>query len=111
MQSITLYPAKTAATSVTTATTPLFLGDEKYFAIQAVFSGTDVAGTFKLQASVDNVNWADISGASTSVTASATTVLSGAGVGYPYVRFQWSYSSGTGNLTVYAVIKQNQVYD
>ncbi len=90
---------------------PVFLGDSRYYSIQAVFSGSNVVGTFKLQNSVDGITWKDISGKSTSVTSSASTDLGDSRVNYPYVRFYWDYTSGTGNITVYATIKQNQVFD
>ena len=113
-----LYPTTTAATSVTTATAPLDLGDEKFYSLQAVFTGVDVAGTFKLQRSDNGLDFEDIPGATKSVTSSATALLdptsqTGApsAANYRFVRFQWTYTSGTGNLTVISVIKQMQTYN
>ncbi len=111
MLTYNLYPAKTAATSVTTATTSIDLGDNLDYSFQAIFTGSDVAGTFKLQQSEDNVTFIDISTKTTSVTSSTSTILGDSGAPYRYVRFQWSYSSGTGNLSVVASVKQNQVYN
>ncbi len=92
---------------------PVLVGDEKYYSFQAVFGGVsaDLVGTFKLQSSVNGSTWVDISGKSTSVTGSTSTLLTGVNVGEPYVRFYWDYTSGTGTITVYLVIKQNQVYE
>ncbi len=111
MLTYNLYKATTAVTSVTTATTGIDLGDCINYSIQAVFTGSNVVGTFKLQMSDDNATWIDISGKSTSVTSSTSTVLADSGASYRYVRFQWSYGSGTGNLSVFAIVKQNQVYN
>ncbi len=110
MQSFILQPAVTAVNDIT-ASAPMFLGDEKYYDIQAVFTGSNVVGTFKLQQSVDGVNFVDLSGKSTSVTSSATAIQGDNVAQYPYVRFVWTYGSGTGNISVVAVIKQNQVYN
>lgn len=107
---VKMYGPVTAATSVA-AGTYLFLGDQPYFSIQAIFTGSDVAGTFKLQRSIDGVSWADISGQTTSVTSSASTVLGGGAEGATYVRWAWAYTSGTGNLSVIGVIKQTPVYE
>jgi hypothetical protein len=110
VQKFILQPAVSAASDILTPA-PLFLGDEKYFDIQAVFTGVDVVGTFKLQQSVDGTNFVDLSGKSTSVTGSATAIQGDNVAQYPWVRFVWDYTSGTGNITVTAIIKQNQVYD
>lgn len=119
MKSYTLQPTVAATTDIT-APAPMFLGDEKYYAVQAVFSAGagDIVGTFKLQRSVDGTNFEDIPGSTKSVTSSATAILDTASqtgnpsaASYPYVRFYWDFTSGTGNITVYGIIKQNQVYD
>lgn len=109
MKKIEMYGPITAATSVA-AGSSLFLGDQIYFSIQAIFTGANVVGTFKLQRSNDNTNWEDIPDQSTSVTASTSTTLGNA-EGAAYVRFVWTYTSGTGNLSVLGVIKETQVYN
>lgn len=93
-----LTPVTSAASDFTSA--PVDLGDLTHFSIHAVFTGSDVAGTFHLEASNDGSNYVDISGASTSVTSSGDTLLNVATAGYRYVRYDWNYSSGTGNITV-----------
>jgi hypothetical protein len=101
-----IYPATTAATSTTCS---FDLGDCTNYSFQAVFTGSDVAGTFKLQQSNDSTNWLDISGKSTSVTGSATAFQGETVANARYVRANWSYSSGTGNLTVYLNVKEQHL--
>lgn len=101
-----IYPAVTAATNTTVV---YDLGDITNYSFQAVFTGADVAGTFKLQQSDDNATWLDISGKSTSVTSSASTILGETVANARWVRASWTYSSGTGNLTVYFNAKQVQL--
>lgn len=94
----TLTPTVSAASDFTSA--PVDLGDLTHFSIHAVFSGSNVAGTFKLQVSNDATNYVDLSGASTSVSSSSDTLLNVSTAGYRYVRYDWDYTSGTGNITV-----------
>ena len=94
----TLTPTVSAASDFTSA--PIDLGDLTHCSIQAVFTGSNVVGTFHLEASNDGTNFVDISGASTSVTGSADTLLNLSNAGYRYVRYDWDYTSGTGNITV-----------
>lgn len=117
MQKFILQPTVSAVNNIS-ASAPLYLGDEKVFSFQAVFTGSDVVGTFKIQRSDDGTVFEDVPGATKSVSSSATAYLdqsSQTGVpsvaSYVYVRFVWTYGSGTGNITVTGIIKQNQVYE
>lgn len=101
-----IYGPITAATS---ATMEFDLGDCTNYSFQAVFTGNDVAGTFKLQQSNDNATWLDISGKSSSVTTSTSALQGETVANARYVRASWSYSSGTGNLSVYFNAKQVQL--
>jgi hypothetical protein len=95
------------ATSATSSFTAKFdLQDLRCYAVQAVFSGADVAGTFKLQKSVDGTNFVDVTGKSTSVTSSATAVQDDE-ANYRWLQVSWTYSSGTGNITLYLAVKEN----
>jgi len=94
----TLTPTVSAATDFTSGRVEI--GDITHFSIQAVFSGSDVAGTFKLQVSNDGTNFVDLSGASSAISASSDTLLNVSSAGYRYVRYDWDYDSGTGNITV-----------
>ena len=93
-----LTPTVNSATNITSA--PIPLDDVINYSIHAVFTGSDVAGTFKLQVSNDGTNFTDLSGASTSVTSSTDTLINASNAGYRYVRYDWARSGGTGNITV-----------
>ncbi len=103
MRLVTLRATQTAATSFTAK---YDLQDLRSYSTQAVFTGADVAGTYKLQKSVDGTNFVDITGKSTSVTSSATAVQDDE-ANYRYLQVNWAYSSGTGNITVYLAVKEN----
>jgi len=45
------------------------------FSVQVAYTGATLAGTVKLEASLDEVNWEEISGTSTAVVASGSTIL------------------------------------
>lgn len=75
------------------------------FAIQVVFTGVDVVGTLKLQASLDNVTWVDVANSAQAVTASANHIWDVQAAGYRWVRVNWDYTSGTGNITATIAIK------
>jgi len=103
----TLTPTVSAVADITSG--KIDLGDIRHYSVQAVISGSDVAGTFKLQKSNDGVNFNDIVNASVAVTNSADvfidvpTATNAAGIpeaSYRYMRYYWDYTSGTGNITV-----------
>lgn len=73
--------------------------------MQAVVTGS-LMGTFKFQASNDNVyspneptHWSDITDASIEVSSAGTYCIPFTEICYQYVRVVWVRSSGTGNLT------------
>lgn len=101
-----IYGPVTAATSTTME---FDLGDAKAYSFQAVFTGADVAGTFKLQQSNDNATWADITSKSSSVTSSATAIQGETDAICRWVRANWAYSSGTGDLSVYLNVKEQHL--
>jgi hypothetical protein len=73
------------------------------YCMQAVWTGATAAGTLKLQASNDSVNWSDITGSSTVVSGPGSYIWNAGDAWYPYVQLVFVQSSGTGNLnaTVY----------
>ncbi len=79
------------------------------YAIQVVFTGSDVVGTLKLQASLDNVTWVDVEDSTEEITASADHIWDVIAAGYRYVRVDWDYDSGTGNITATIHVKQSVV--
>lgn len=81
---------------------------ENLFSVSAmaVASGTE-AGALKIQASNDNPvdgtapsSWVDISGATVTVTAGGTVLIPKLDICYQYIRFVYTHSGGTGNITV-----------
>ncbi len=82
------------------------LQDLKSYSVEAIFTGSDVVGTFKLQKSTTGVAFADVTGKSTSVTGSAYTCLDDE-ANYRFLRVNWDYTSGTGNITVNLSVKEN----
>lgn len=69
------------------------------FSVQAVFTGSPV-GTAKLQASLDGTTWTDIEDSSDEIAAAGNILWNVADVGYPYMRFVYTRTSGSGALTV-----------
>jgi hypothetical protein len=74
------------------------------------FTGSDLAGTFKIQACNDQpvvngnkqdpTNWADIPSATVSVTAAGAKLITISAVNYQWLRWVWTKSGGTGDLGV-----------
>lgn len=103
LQEVTLYPATTAATAVT-GSSVLLLNEARTCFIQWLITGADVAGTFTVEVSADNSVWTAWA-TGTAVTSSADGHINMVDCGAKYARFTWAYTSGTGNLSVKAVIK------
>ena len=98
MLSKVLTPTTTAVPDFTSGR--IDTGDMTNFSFYILFSGSDVGGTFKLQVGNDGTNFIDLSGASSTISSSGDALLNVATAGYRYVRYDWNYSSGTGNITV-----------
>jgi hypothetical protein len=103
MKAYTPTPTVSAVTDFTSA--PIDLGDIRDFSIQAVFSGSNVVGTFLFQASNDGATYINIPGGSFAVASSDDVIMDFSAVGFRYIRYDWDYDSGTGNITVYFVGK------
>ena len=97
--------ANTVSAGTTQNSGVLSLGDNTGYFIAIDFSGSDLAGTAKLQISSDNSDWIDLTDGSQSVTSAASKYWNISGAQYPYVRVSWTYTSGTGNWTVTATLK------
>jgi hypothetical protein len=72
------------------------------FAIFAVWTGTPT-GVLKMQASPDGINnWADVSGITASPAGAAGSYfVNKEWQFYPYIRFLYTRSSGTGSLDIW----------
>lgn len=107
MKTIVLLYPRSAASDVTT---PGFdLNDLLRYAIAVNFTGADVAGSLKLQASVDGAAWFDVTGSTQAVTLSQGHIWDVTVCGYRWVRVDWDYSSGTGNISMDLHVKENVV--
>lgn len=108
MKKIILQSSISAATF--TESVPLALGDIKNVGIDFDISGSDVEGTITIQVKGHNdAAWKEIDESEISVTASASQFYNICGASYDFLRMAWSYTSGTGNIEVYATLKENQI--
>jgi hypothetical protein len=98
-------PTVSAVTDFTTA--GLIVGDNGNCAIGVTLSGSDVVGSISLQgAFTEDFARPFLIQTATSVTGSADTLYNLVDLNYPYVRLLWDYTSGTGNITIDASIRQ-----
>ena len=104
MKTITLIPTKSAAASLVTAAVDL--GDISVFSVHVTFTGANVAGSLTLEASDVDADYVTVPDSTQSVTSSADHVWSVTGAGYRYVRVNWTYASGTGDIAAYFVGKE-----
>lgn len=95
------------------------LSDSICGSIQAVWTGSSPAGTFKVQVSNDPVvalpgssnpssnvvNWTDYSGSSLAITTTGSWVWDLNLMGYRWARLVYTRVSGTGSLTANFMIK------
>ncbi len=101
--------ASAADASSFTSSVKLDLGDLKSYSIQVSFSGSNVVGTLTLVASDDDSIYTTVANSSVAVTASASTLYDVRDAGYRYVKVSWAYTSGTGNITIKAAVKESWV--
>jgi hypothetical protein len=98
-------PAHTAVTGFTSA--PLIIQDNGNCAIGVTITGADVVGTLTLQgAFTEDFARPFLIQTATAITASADTLYNLNDLNYPFVRLVWAYTSGTGNISVDASIRQ-----
>lgn len=109
MQEIKLYPSTSAATSF--VSNPIDLVDLRDYCITVEFTGSDVAGTVSLsvKTSQHDTAFVMIEGSDRAVTTSGTKIYNVTNANYRLVVVNWTYSSGTGNITVYANLKNTVV--
>jgi hypothetical protein len=106
MKTVTMISTVSAASSVNSA--PIEVADVPAYAIQVVFTGSNVVGTLKLQGSIDGTSYEDI--ISQAVTASTNAIFDRTSrTGMKYARLSWTYTSGTGNITVTGNISESIV--
>lgn len=107
MKSFELVSAANAGADITSVAVDL--GDLVKGSIQCVFSSGTLNGTLYLQASNDNVNFSNITGASQAIASGAPHVFNVSDAGYQYLRVFWDWTSGTGTMTSIAKLKENPI--
>lgn len=80
-------------------TTPFQCSQVIGFSVQAVSTGAPV-GTMKLQVSNNNIDYADYPSASTAITSAGTIIYTVSDVYFQWVILVYTFTSGTGVLTV-----------
>lgn len=108
-KTFTLVSTTSAALDVTSAA--LDLVDLQTGSFNVAFSGGagNLAGTLYLQGSVDGVTFFNYPNASQAVTNSTGHIWDLNPTGVRYFRVFWDYTSGTGNITVTAYLKNTVV--
>lgn len=101
---IVLWPATTNATDFSSA--PLLLNDSDKVYIQVLFTGSNVVGTLTLEASIDDTTYITVAGSTQAVTSSANAAYNINNMAAKYLRLVWAHTSGTGNISAKATIKQ-----
>lgn len=97
MNAIELIPQKSAAQNITSVY--FDLGGKIDYAIQVFFTGSNLAGTLSLEASIDpDSGFVTVLNSSQNVTSSQGHIWNVIGAGYRYIRVKWVYTSGTGNI-------------
>lgn len=100
-------PIFNAASQVTGNSSPVDCSYVLNMSAQAYFSDAAAAGTLKFQASNDPlsttggpVHWSDITGATVTVAAGATSIILQFNVCYQWIRAVWTSTGGAGTFTV-----------
>lgn len=100
-----IYQVLGGVTAATLNSQSFQLGDLIFFSVHIVVSGTDVVGTFTLEASNDNTNWVTVASSSQAITLSADVFYDVREATYRYARIAFTYTSGTGTITATAIVK------
>lgn len=94
----TLINAASMTADVTSI--PIEIGGIRGVSISAVYSGSP-NGTIKLQASVDSgTNWSDVASSSFAISSAGVFIWNYDPVAVPLLRVVYTFSSGSGSLTV-----------
>lgn len=102
--------AQNADVTTFTVTEPLNLGDLDKYNIQVEFSSGTINGDLKLQArTISSSVWNDVLDSDEAVVSGANHMWNVKGAAYQFVRVAWTYTSGTGTLNIFALIKENPI--
>lgn len=103
-----IVPAEPIVTNATMSgnitSIPIQLNQDFAYAVAAVWTGTPV-GTLKLQASIDNVTYIDITGSPTPVSGPGNFMWNVEVCAYQFARMVYTATSGTGTLNAKTTIK------
>jgi hypothetical protein len=77
--------------------TPFNVGTYDRFAFQYNLTGT-LAGTFKLQASIDDLNYVDVPDSQLSIVSPNVYLISVTDFAYRYIKADFDHVSGTGEI-------------
>ncbi len=99
---------QTDATSSRKSNT-LDLGDLKDVSIQVTFTGSDLTGTLKLEASNNGTTFVDVAESTEAVTLSEDHIWNLAVANYRFLRADWVYTSGSGTIQMDSLIKANPI--
>lgn len=105
MIELQIYNGSAAADAMSV---PVQIDDLINYSVEVEFSGGagDLAGVLTMEASVTGNNYVTIAGSAQTVASSTNHVYDVEGAGYRWFRCVWTYTSGTGNMLMSAVIKQ-----
>lgn len=71
------------------------------YAVQAEWTGSAIAGTIQLEASVDGTHWATVNGSAETVSGPGSYLWNVTIAAYSYFRLHFVYASGSGNISAY----------
>lgn len=86
-------------------TGPTTLQQDYGYAVQAIWTGSTLAGTISLQATIDGIDWSTITGTPQTVNGPGSFVWNVDSSIYDQVRVYFTYGSGSGGITVWQEVK------
>lgn len=98
-----IVTAGSMAATITSST--ITLASKTGYAMQAVYTGSPV-GTLTVEGSNDGTTWSTVTDSTVAVSAAGSTLYNISGVQYELARLLYTFTSGTGSLTVYASSKE-----
>lgn len=102
MNLITIVSGQNAATSFTSP--GIYYEGSLSCPVQAIFTGSNVVGTIQIEYSLDGVNFVSASASDTYNITASQGLFVGSMAFSTYFRMHWTYTSGTGTITVLAKV-------
>ena len=85
---------------------PQPIGDILYYGVQVNFTGGTATGTVFVQGSIDGTNFANIPGASASITAGGSHIIDVGPAGHERFRVFYDRTAGTDTIDIFVMLKQ-----